>query len=296
MGDSRFVRQLEALERDGSAPGRYRVEVDDGWNCPLVPHGGLMTALAAQAMEHELGTEDQPLRSVTTVFAASVRPGPVVVDVTVLRRGRSISQVAATARNEGESAGLTAVAVFGGRRPGFEFTDLVRPDVRPPEECASFRDTVPDDAPFHFNFWDHADSRIALGNNRYADFPPSPTSERVYWYRLQEPPLLDGGVLHHLALVTFCDTMPGAVAERMGSDTPTWLPPSADLTVHLLGEIRSEWLLARNRCRHASDGYASLEMELWDPAGGLAAYGTQMAFFTFPEGPPDPERLRPPPT
>jgi acyl-CoA thioesterase len=293
MGDTRFARQMQ-LDADGSAPGRYHVDVSDAWNCPIVPHGGIVTSVAVRAMELELGHADQRLRSVTSVFAAAVRPGPVVVDVTVLRRGRSISQLSAALRNEGETAGLTAVAVFGASRPGFEFIDALRPDVPSPEECPSFRDSVPDDVPFRFNFWEHADSRVAVGNNRYGDFPPSPSSERVYWYRFEEPPMLDGGVLDPLALVTFCDTMPGAVAQRMGSDTPIWLPPSADLTVHLLGEVRSEWVLARNRCRRAADGYASLEMELWDPAGGLAAYGTQVAFFTFPEGPPDPERLRPP--
>ncbi len=38
----------------------------------------------------------------------------------------------------------------------------------------------------------------------------------------------------------------------------------------------------------ASDGYASLELELWDPETGLVAYGTQTMIFTFagpkPEG------------
>jgi len=57
----------------------------------------------------------------------------------------------------------------------------------------------------------------------------------------------------------------------------------------------SEWLLAHNRARFAGDGYASVDMELWDPARGLVAYGTQMMFFSFPEGPPPSERRRPAP-
>jgi len=52
--------------------------------------------------------------------------------------------------------------------------------------------------------------------------------------------------------------------------------------------------VGHNRARHAGDGYASVEMELWDPAHGLVAYATQMMFFSFPDGPPAPERLRPP--
>lgn len=284
MGDSQFARQLE-LDRDGA---RYRTAVSDIWNCPIVPHGGLATAVAARAMERELDDPAQRLRTITTVFAGAVQAGPVEIDVSLLRRGRSISQVSTTMCNVDADAGLTAMAVFGADRPGFSFTDLDMPDVRPPEQCPSFRDIAArySEGPFHFNFWDHVDCRIAKGHARFEDFPPSPTSERVYWYRFDETPFLDGGVLDPLALVTLCDTMPGAVAEKVGSDQPVWLPPSADLTVHVLGEARSEWVLARNRCRRADEGYASLEIELWDPEGGLVAFGTQIAFFVFPEGPP----------
>lgn len=284
MGDSRFARQL-ALDHDGT---RYRTEVSDIWNCPIVPHGGLVTAVATRAMQLELDEPEQRLRTVTTVFAGAVQPGPVEIDVTVLRRGRSISQLSATMRNAGADAGLTAMAVFGADRPGFSFTDLVMPEAGSPEQYPSFREVAAEngEGAFHFNFWDHADGRVVKGHSRWDDFPPSPTSEKVYWYRFDEPPFLDGGVLDPLALVTLGDTMPGAVAEKIGSDHPVWLPPSADLTVHVLGEARSEWVLARNRCRWAGDGYASLEMELWDPNGGLVAFATQIAFFVFPEGPP----------
>jgi acyl-CoA thioesterase len=105
------------------------------------------------------------------------------------------------------------------------------------------------------------------------------TSERVYWYRFDEPPFVDG-MLDPLAIVALCDTMPGAVAERLGTGKG-WLPPSVDLTVHLVGNTASEWILARNRAHHAGDGYASVAIELWDPNGTLLAYATQVMFFTF---------------
>jgi acyl-CoA thioesterase len=276
-----FEQQL-ILERADGERGRYVTELDDAWNCPIVPHGGVVTSLAARAMALELDRPEQPLRTITAVFAGQVKAGAVDIDVAVLRRGRSMSQATATVRNPGEDAGLTAVAVFGAARPGFRFTDLTRPDVPPPDACPSFRDVPPDvTPPFHFNFWDHVEGRLAAGHARWDAFPPGPSSERAYWYRFDE-----GGLDDPLALVVLADTMPGAVAERVGSDQPVWLPPSTDLTVHLFGEARSEWVLARNHARHAGDGYASLDMELWDPDGRLLAYGTQVAFFTFPEGPP----------
>ena len=42
--------------------------------------------------------------------------------------------------------------------------------------------------------------------------------------------------------------------------------------------------------RHAGDGYASLEVELWDMGTAtLVAYATQLMIFTFPSEPPPPE-------
>jgi acyl-CoA thioesterase len=242
----------------------------------------------------ELATPEQRLRSVTTVFVAPVRPGPVEIDVTVLRRGRSLSQVTATLRNVGEAVGHTSTAVFGSLRPGFEFTELTPPRVPPPDRCPSFRNPPPSfERRVHFPYWDHVESRLALGHALWEEWVPT-SSERAYWYRFDEPPLVDGGLLDPLAVVTLCDTMPGAIGERMGPAVPFWLPPSADITIHLLGNAGPGWLLCHNRARWAGDGYASLEMALWDPERGLVAWATLVMVFTFPDGPPSPAHRRPP--
>ena len=53
----------------------------------------------------------------------------------------------------------------------------------------------------------------------------------------------------------------------------------------MLGTASPGWLLAHNRARHAGDGYASVEMALWDPAGAagptLVAHACQLMFFAF---------------
>ena len=223
----------------------------------MLPHGGIVTAIALRAMATELGLPDQALRSVTTVFAAQVPPGPVDVDVTVLRAGRTMSQATATVRPTGQDSGHTAVAVFGGSRQGFDFTDLACPEVAAPELCPSFRDPPPEGVTAfpRATFWEHVESRVAIGHAPWDQWEPS-SSERAYWYRFDDPPVDDAGEWDPLALVTLCDTMPGAVGERMGPGLPMWFGPSADMTVHVLGRATSEWLLAHNRARHAGDGYA----------------------------------------
>ena len=292
-GGSAFAAQLGALRADGERAGRYRVDVDARWICPTVPHGGLMAALAARAMATELAVPDQRLRSLTAVFAAPVPAGPVTVDVEVLRRGRSMSQAKATVHGEGATSGHTTLAVFGGPRAGFAFTDPTMPAVPPPSDCPSFRDEPPDgEGPVTVPFWDQVEGRPAMGHAPWDDYVPD-RSDCATWYRFDQPPRGADGALDPLALVTLCDTMPASVEERMGPGQPDWWGPSTDLTVHLLGESRAEWVLAAMRAHRAGDGYASVEVMLWDPDVGLVAYGTQVMFFTFPGGPPPPEQRVP---
>jgi acyl-CoA thioesterase len=228
------------------------------------------------------------------VFAAPVPAGPVTIDVEVLRRGRSLSQATATVRGEGADAGHATMAVFGRARTGFALTDRRCPDVPPPGECPSFRDEGPrdDSEPFEVPFWDHIEGRPAMGHAPWEDYVPE-RSDCAFWYRFDHPPRRADGTLDPLALVTLCDTMPSSVGERMGPDMPPgWWAPSADLTVHLLGESRSEWVLAHLRAHRAGEGYASGEVAIWDPEAGLAAFATQVMIFTFDE-PPDPAKLVP---
>jgi acyl-CoA thioesterase len=284
---SPFERET-AVVADATRPGRWHATLTDDWCAPVQPQGGLVTALAVRAMAAELASPAQRLRSVTTVFAAPVDAGPVHVDVTILRRGRSLSQAKATVRNAGADIGHTSVAVFGAVRPGFAFTDVAPPRVPAPEGCRSFREPPPPgfERRWRFTYWDNVEGRTAVGHAPWDEWEPT-SSERAYWYRFDEPPILADGRLDPLAVVTLCDTMPGAVGERLGPRVRAWLPPSADLTVHVVGDAGPGWLLAHNRARWAGDGYASTEIALWDPDRGLVAHATQIMLFTFPDGPPE---------
>jgi acyl-coenzyme A thioesterase PaaI-like protein len=258
-----------------SVPGRYSGTIDESWNLQPLPQGGIVTALAARAMATALAEPGQRLRTLHTTYVAPVTDGPVEVDVEILRRGRSMSHARAEVRNPGSDHGHLTTAVFGAARRGFEFTDLA-----PPEgfvaltDAPSFRDTPPPGAEMFrpTPFWDsRVEGRGALGHAPWEDYVPD-RAEHGTWYRLDESPMDDLGALDPLALIVFADTMPGAVAEMMG---------------HLLDSCRSDWVLAHNRARYAGDGYASVDMALWDlgPAGTdparLVAYATQLCFFTF---------------
>src|SRR5436190_8133186 len=101
-------------------PGRFTADIGERWHLAIVAQGGIVAAIAARAMACTLDRPDQPLRSLSAVFAGQVATGPVEIEVTVLRSGRSMSQATATVRNPGSPAGLTAIAVFGTSRRGFD--------------------------------------------------------------------------------------------------------------------------------------------------------------------------------
>lgn len=263
-------------------PGRYRCELSHDWDLVAVPQGGVVASVALRAAAAEVGDPAQELRTSTTVFAGQVAAGRLEVDVKVLRKGRSASQVLATVSNEGASAGATVLAVFGGPRKGPTFVDVRPPEVPPPAECPSYRELPPPgvEAFDPLPFWTRVEGRAALGHPPWEQFDPS-GSDTAAWLRFDDPPLTDDGALDPLGLLTLTDRMPGAIGERLGHQGPRWFAPSADLTVHLLEPLETEWVLAHDRARWADDGWASAETTLWDERGVLVAYATQMMLFTY---------------
>lgn len=271
---------------DGAGEGRFTTAISDPWMLRVVPQGGIVAAVAEAAMRAVLDEPEQQLRTITSFFVGKVEAGPVEVDVELLRRGRSMSQVRASVRNPGAAAGLTATAVYGARRDGFEFVDVAFPEVEGPDELRGYRDPIPDGVDFEpsppLPFWDQVlECRPATGRAPWDPFEPGP-AEIAYWYRFDSPPVGADGALDAAGLLVAADTMPGAISQRIGWEDRPWFGPSLDLTLHVLGPAAPGWLLVHNRARAAGDGYASVESVLWDPTTRTpAAYATQVMFFTF---------------
>jgi acyl-CoA thioesterase len=262
--------------------GRYASTLDHSWDLVPLPQGGVVASFALRAAAEELADPTQQLRSCTAVFAGQVTAGDLEVEVELLRKGRSASQVMTSVHNRGAASGTTVMAVFGAARRGPSFIDVLPPRVRAPEECRSYRDPPPPgtEAFEHRPFWSRVEGRAALGHAPWEEYVPA-GSDVATWLRFDDPPLLADGALDPLGVLTLADRMPGSVSERLGREGPPWFAPSADLTVHLFEPARTTWLLAHDRARWADDGWASAETTLWDEDGKLVAYATQMMVFTY---------------
>ncbi len=281
---------LNLTHRGESADGttrQFTAVISPHWVVATVPQGGFVTALAARAMAEAVREPAHSLRSITAVFAGPVAAGPVEIEVTVLRRGRSLTQCQATVRNPGSSAGLSVTAVFGGTRPGFDVVERIMPNVPGPLEGWGWRDPIPVDVDWAHQgdpapFWSTiVEGRPSLARRPWEPVRPGP-AESFDWYRFDQPPTLPDGTLDIATVLVLADSMPGALDPVV--EDIAWFAPSADLTVHVFGTVRSEWTLAHARVIHATDGYASAVVDLWDgETRRLVAHATQVMVFVMPK-------------
>jgi acyl-CoA thioesterase len=271
--------QLQATERPNSFIG----SISDSWRVIAAPIGGFPVAVAIEAMVRVLSDDSQSLRSVTAMFAAPVQTGPIEVEVTIIRRGRSVSQLTASLRNVGSEAGLVAVAAFGANRKGFTFNDVMMPTVPPPEKCLNWEQAKPDDFVIEGPpppYWTQVvEGRLAIGR---WDWEPAigGAAEDATYFRFFNEPISNDGSLHQAAIAVLADSMPGALYSKFQDQN--WFAPSVDLTIHLTGQLTPGWVLAHGKVSWAGSGYASASVDLWDPRTNvLAARATQVMLFTF---------------
>ena len=247
------------MEKAGD--GRYRATLDHSWDLMPLPQGGIVASFALRAAEAEVADPAQKLRTCTAVFAGQVAAGELEVDVTVLRRGRSATQVLATVRNAGRDVGdhdARCLRVFKRAAP-------------PSSTCRSpssrLRRSVIRTAKILLPGWSRSHrarsgpaSRAAqLSVTRRGRTTSRPGPRWLLGCASTIPRYGDDGALDPLGVLTLADRMPGSVAERIGRQGDPWFSPSADLTFHLFEPARTEWLLAHDRARWADDGWASAE-------------------------------------
>ena len=164
----------EDIVVEKAGKGRYRAALDHSWDLVPLPQGGIVASFALRASESEISDPAQKLRTCTAVFAGQVSAGELEVDVSLLRRGRSATQVLATVRNVGETSGTTTLAVFGSTRRGPTFVDVSPPVVPPPSECPSYRDPPPpgNERFEQRPFWSRVEGRAALGHAPWEEYEP----------------------------------------------------------------------------------------------------------------------------
>lgn len=256
------VRSLDA--------GRYRADVAEGWDIFGVPNGGYLLSIAGRAMGME--AEGRDLASITGYYLNRATPGPVELQVEVLKAGSALTMIGARMEQQGRAL-ISAQAVFANRerrRAEGLIVEGSPPDLPPPEECVHL---VPaGDAPLPPPFVSKVE--VALhpedvlgGSSRRGEIP------RVRgWFSLATGESPDA-----LAIVQATDAFPPAV---FNSSLPPGWTPTIELTVHIREPGPFDRLGCEFRTRFVTGGWLEEDGELWDASGRLVAQSRQLALVT----------------
>jgi len=265
--------------------GRFEAEIPDAWRI-FYAFGGATMATALRVAEAAVDREDLRLVSSEATFCQAIPTGPVAASAEVLRQGRSAAQVLvrlwaldpATPDPTGPVGNdLLVLCVFGTTGPSpFEFVGSVAPDVPGPLECRE----VPagDESPFHGIPYHRQTEFRFTGPSALRDpdlAPGDPVSS--CWFRLKRPPWRADGTWDPAVLALPGDILGPAVHAGAGGGLPPFLIISLQIGLQIVGEVRSEWLLANTRSQVAGGGYASGTAELYDEDRRLVAIATQNA-------------------
>jgi acyl-CoA thioesterase len=288
---------------DPETPGRYHLALPDHWDY-LLPSGGAVMTCALRAAEAAIGQPLLRLASATAIFCAPIRPGKLLADVTVLRRGGGTAQVrvwlrhaapaggaagvasaaaaAATggppAAAEDDNSGLELTATFCRDRRGPDVTCAAFPQVRALADALPVEDDLPNNPHGRFRFYRQIECRIADGERFWSpDFRAGP-ARYARWMRYRVPQRDAHGRLDRLAILPLIDTMPVALHRAVGPGEYRYFAPSLDLTTYFVDDTVREWLLVAVTLRRARVGWAVAEADVWDDEGKLVAHGAQAMY------------------
>jgi acyl-CoA thioesterase len=273
---------------------RWSLDLSPAWNV-FYAFGGTTMAATLRAAERATDRPDLHLLTASATFCSPVPSGPITLDGRLLRSGRTAAQATAELRVgapgdlDGTDAGpaIHLAAVFGERRGlHVDYVDLEYPgDVPPVDDCEDVqrRGAAPGegDNPFlPINYHHQIDWRPAIGATPTdRDWAPGP-ARYAAWMRFRNEPRRGDGTLDPVALAVPGDSLGGAIWQRLGPfgpDNPPFLVLSLEITLHVLADTDTSWILQHVRCHHARDGYAVGTTEMWDERHRLVGLAVQRA-------------------
>jgi len=246
--------------------GRYEGEISGEWRTPRGPLGGYVMALMLRGMEEAVADPGRMPRSCTMHFLRPPKPGPIAVEATVERAGRTLTSVSGRMVQEGKLMGL-ALGAFSTAWESPLLAGDPMPDVEPPQDrMTSARRGIPDILPPPFV------ERVVFQHRFGAPmFSGAAEGEVGGWLGLREERPLDS-----LAVAVLTDAWFPAAWPRLSALAPA---PTIDLTIHFRAPLPLEdgLLLGRFSTALVRDGFFEEDGQLWAADGTLVAQSRQLA-------------------
>src|SRR5690554_4557328 len=246
------------------ASAEQELVLPEGWAQGRAFFGGFSAAIAFQHAKLGVDTE-QPVRALTISFVGPLEPGPATLQRTILREGKSVTQVRVDILQQG-NVQLSGLFTFGRSRPSqISITDTLPAEVPGRKHGLPFPKT-----PILPEFAHQFDYSVTVGG-----LPFSNTQSRKFggWVRFcTEDAPIDVGLF--LGLV---DAWPPAVLPMLNQPAPasslTWTIEFPELLPS--NKKASDWWQYVAYIDYAADGYGHTHSHIWDDEGKLVAISRQ---------------------
>ncbi len=241
--------------------GRFTAELHERWSSLVGIHGGYTAAVVVNAMTAAVDDPSRALRSFAAQFAAIPRPGPVNLEVSVERVGRSMTTTSARLLQGGRVLQV-AHAVSSSPWPGLSYDDYVRPRGAEPGDEPRF---APPGGAGHFR---NVDVRL---DANVVPFGGGDEARVAAWLRP-----LDSDPIDAAWLVAMCDVLPPAVFSRTTGPVKA---ATIEYVVHLATgqpSVRAgEHVYLSCHSPLSQEGFAVEDATMWAPDGSVLAVARQ---------------------
>lgn len=231
----------------------WRMAITENWLQGRTTYGGLSAAICLASVEKSF-PDLPPLRSAQINFIGPVA-GDVSVKLSIMRQGRSVTYISAEMSGD-KGLATHAVFCFGQGRESKLNTCFTSPPVGVPNVTDS---TDFFDSEFVPSFARNYDCKLAQGGHPISG---SAHNEHFIWVRHKDKNATDMP-----ALLGIADMPPPAVLPMFTEFAPissmTWM-------LNILSEDISTddgWWLMKSAAEHASNGYSSQDMHIWNSRG-----------------------------
>jgi acyl-CoA thioesterase len=242
-------------------PGRFTAELHERWSSLAGIHGGYTAAIVVNAITASVDDPSRALRSFATQFAAVPQPGPVDIEVTVERTGKSMTTTSARLFQEGRVLQV-AHAASSTNRPGIAYDDYVRPRDADPGDTPRFA------SPGGVGHFRNVDVRL---DPDVVPFGGGDAAWVAAWIRP-----LDGEPIEAAWVVAMCDLLPPAVFSRTTGPVKA---ASIEYGVHLASGEPSvpsgEYVYLSCRSPLSNEGFAVEDATMWAADGRVLAVARQ---------------------
>ncbi|PXX38844.1 acyl-CoA thioesterase [Aquitalea magnusonii] len=251
------------LSADATA-ARFACQASDDWAQGRTLFGGVQAMLAVRAMRQWLPTLP-PLWSLHSTFVAPIAPGHMLIEVSLLRQGKTAVQLSARLL-DGEQTAAIFVAAFGQAR---DSAVQLSPPARPVGVVAEPAGELPYMPGITPAFTQHYGYRWLAGA-----LPFSGGKAPFNRIRLRQR---DAGVLDEAHIVAMADAIPPVALSLLPGPTPaSTLSWSLEFVRHQPPLDAEDWWHMDATLLAARDGYCNQDAHLYGPDGELVVLSRQV--------------------